>query len=1095
SFSPDAIQASGQARVNVGGGTISASNIQLANGRYQAVVDAAGVELNRFNEQLRGQLGGHVQVAGILGSARLADVRAAGQVQLSQGIPGLERPLNATLAWTGEKLAIEQATAPGLNVSGDILANAKVAGIPEITQLNLNVQAQNFNLQQLPINLPNQVAVAGSIDFNGQVTGNLPLPNVTGQIGLRNFVVQDIAFEPLLTGNIQSAQGQGFNLDLTGNRDRIAVNLDAQNRPQSFAVQWQDASATGQAQGNDLALTVANFPLQILNLTPPPQLRLGAGRVAGLLTGDVQVNQQTLAASGNLAIASPEIGRLSGDRLAAQFRYNDGQATLTSSEFVRGDSRYAFAGNVGQTPQGPQLQGNLNISQGNIQDVLTVAQIFELQDFQRGTAEPTYGTAADLTTNPRGLPDQPLLTQLKRFYEIDALIAVQEQERQESNPIPDLADLQGTFSGEVAVDTAAANGLLVQFNLNGQNFAWGRQEDTNRFYTAENIVAQGRFENGVLRLRPLRIESENRLLAFAGNIGGDDQSGQLQVTNFPIDLLNNFVNLPVDISGNLNGTAALSGSIANPQSIGEWQITQGRLNQQPVESATASFSYANGRLNFGSTVSVVETEPVNITGSIPYQLPFASVAPDSDQIELDVKVQNEGLAILNLLTNQVAFERGEGDIDITVRGTFRRPLVNGIATVNNATFAAQALPGKVRRVSGKVLFDFDRILVENLEGRFSRGNVVASGELPIFTNGQANVENPLTVNVDEIALNLKGLYQGGASGNLQITGSALNPAIGGKVNLFDGQVLLADTVDPTPTTNNSSLPITSANKQIQPDTGNGTPRFNNLDLEIGQNVEVNRPPILSFRTTGNLTINGSFAEPVPDGIIRLEKGGVNLFTTQFNLARGYKHTATFRANQPRDPDLDVRLTARVLDVVQSSDFARTNTAGLAALESVQIEANVQGLASQLNENLELTSSPGRSETQIVALLGGGIVDGQGGGDSTLGLINIAGSAVFSNFQAAFNEIGSAVGLSELRVFPTIVSNNPEAGRVSSSLELAAEAGIDVSPQISLSSIKILTANDPFQWGVNYRINDEIRLRASTNLDDDSRAVVEFQRRF
>ncbi len=1095
SFTPEAIQASGQAQLNLNGGTISASNIQLANGRYQAVVDAAGVELNRFNEQLRGQLGGNVQVAGLLGSARLADVRAAGQVQLSQGIPGLERPLNATLAWTGEKLAIEQATAPGLNVSGDILANANMAGIPEITQLNLNVQAQNFNLQQLPVNLPNQVAVAGSIDFNGQVTGNLPLPNVTGQIGLRNFVVQDIAFEPLLTGNIQSAQGQGLNLDLTGNSDRIAVNLDAQNRPQSFAVQWQDASATGQAQGNDLALTVANFPLQILNLTPPPQLRLGAGRVTGLLTGDVQVNQQTLAASGNLAIASPEIGRLSGDRLAAQFRYNDGQATLTSSEFVRGDSRYAFAGNVGQTPQGPQLQGNLNISQGNIQDVLTVAQIFELQDFQRGTTEPTYGTAADLTTNPRGLPDQPLLTQLKRFYEIDALIAVQEQERQESNPIPDLADLQGTFSGEVAVDTAAADGLLVQFNLNGQNFTWGRQEDTNRFYTAENIVAQGRFENGVLRLRPLRIESENRLLAFAGNIGGDDQSGQLQVTNFPIDLLNNFVNLPVDISGNLNGTAALSGSIANPQSIGEWQITQGQLNQQPVESATASFSYANGRLNFGSTVSVVETEPVNITGSIPYQLPFASVAPDSDQIELDVKVQNEGLAILNLLTNQVAFETGEGDIDITVRGTFRRPLVNGIATVNNATFAAQALPGKVRRVTGKVLFDFDRILVENLEGRFSRGNVVASGEIPIFTNGQANVENPLTVNVDEIALNLKGLYQGGASGNLQITGSALNPAIGGKVSLFDGQVLLADTVDPTPTTNNSSLPITSANKQIQPDTGNGTPRFNNLDLEIGQNVEVNRPPILSFRATGNLTINGSFAEPIPDGVVRLEEGGVNLFTTQFNLARGYKHTATFRANQPRDPDLDVRLTARVLDVVQSSDFARTNTAGLAALESVQIEANVQGLASQLNENLELTSSPGRSETQIVAVLGGGIVDGQGGGDSTLGLINIAGSAVFSNFQAAFNQIGSAVGLSELRVFPTIISNNPEAGRGSSSLELAAEAGIDVSPQVSLSSIKILTANDPFQWGVNYRINDEIRLRASTNLDDDSRAVVEFQRRF
>ncbi|WP_414549701.1 translocation/assembly module TamB domain-containing protein [Anabaena sp. CCY 0017] len=1095
SFSPETIQASGQGRLNVAGGTITASNIQLANGRYQAVVDAAGVELNRLNEQLRGDLGGNLQVAGILGSAQLADVRAAGQVQLSQGIPGLEQPLIAALTWTGEKIAIEQAVANGLNVSGDILTNAKTSAIPEITQLNLNVQAQNYNLKQLPINLPNQFDVAGNVDFDGQITGNLPLPNVTGKIGLRDLVVQNIAFEPLLTGNIQSGTGQGFNLDVTGNRDRIALNLDAQNRPQSFLVQRQDAFATGQAQGDDLAIKVANFPLEILNLTPPPDLRLGSGTVAGLLTGDVQVNQQTLAASGNLAIASPEIGRITGDRLAAQFRYSDGKTTLTNSEFVKGDSRYAFAGNFGQTPQGPQVQGKLNVNQGNIQDVLTVAQIFELQDFQRGAAEPTYGTAGDLATTSRGLPEQPLLTQLKRFYEIDALVAAQEQQRRESNPIPELADLQGSFNGEIAVDTATANGLSVGFDLRGQNFTWGKETDPNRFYTANNIVAQGQFENGILQLRPFRIELENSRLVFAGNIGGDDQSGQLRVRNFPIALLNNFVNLPVGISGNLNGTAAIAGSIANPQSRGELEIIAGTLNQQPVESAIASFSYANGRFNFGSSVSVVETEPISINGSIPYQLPFASVAPENEQISLDIKVKNEGLAILNLLTNQVAFEKGEGDVDIEVRGTREKPIVNGIATVNNATFNAQALPEQIRGVTGKVLFDFDRILVESLEGRFSRGDVVAFGEIPIFNNGPANPENPLTVNISELALNLKGLYQGGASGNLQITGSALNPEIGGQVNLFNGQVLLANAANPEPPTNTTDLSSSKANKQIQPNGEDAAVMFNNLDIELGKNVEVNNPPILSFQATGNLTVNGSFAEPIPDGTITLEKGGVNLFTTQFNLARGYKHTATFKASQPRDPELDVRLVAKVLDVVQSSNFTRANTAGLAALESVQVEANVQGFASQINETLELTSSPARSETAIVALLGGGFVDGQGGGDSTLGIINIAGSAVFSNLQSAFSQIGSSVGLSELRIFPTIVSNSPEAGRSSSSLELAAEAGIDVSPRFSISSIKILTANDPFQWGINYRINDEIRLRASTNLDDDSRAVVEFQRRF
>jgi translocation and assembly module TamB len=1099
SFQAKAIQASGQGRLDVAGGTIAASNIQLANGRYQAVVNADGVELNRFNQQLRGQFGGQLQLAGTVGSSKLADVRAAGQVQLSQGIPGLEQPLTAAIAWSGERLTIEQATAPGLSVTGNILANAKKAGIPEITALNLNVQAQNYNLKQLPINLPNQVAVAGNVDFNGQITGKLPLPNVVGQINLRDLVVQDIAFEPLLTGNIDSVQGRGLSLNLAGNSDRLSFNLDPNNRPKSFLVKWQQASATGNIQGNDWALKVANFPLQILNLTPPAITRLGAGKITGLLTGDLLFNQQTLAATGNLAIANPEIGRLKGDRIAAQFRYGNGKATLASSEFIKGKSSYALVGTFAQSPKGPQLQGKLNVSQGEIQDVLTVAQIFDLQNLPGASAE-IYGTAEDLTTTPQGVPNQPLLTQIQRFSEIATLVEEQEEQRLNSTPIPDLADLKGTFNGEVAVNTATANGLSVDFNLNGQNFAWGKKEERNRYYTADKVIAEGNFENGVLSLRPLRLESENRLIAFTGNVGGDEQSGQLRVNNFPVQLLNNVVKLPIGITGNLNGTAAIAGSIANPQARGELQITEGLLNQKAIESARASFSYANGRLNFGSTVAVSGPKPVDITGSIPYKLPFASVAPDSDQISLDVKLENEGLGLLNALTNQVVFEQGEGEIDLKVRGTLQKPEVDGIATINNATFSAQALPGKLRRVTGKILFDFDRILVENLEGKFSRGNVQAAGVIPIFNNENVTINNPLTVNLDQLELNLKGLYQGGASGNLQITGAALNPVIGGKVNLFDGQVLLAESTD-TNSSTNSSLGVspTKENKQskaeIENGVGNGIARFNNLDLELGKNVQISRPPILNFRATGNLIVNGLINQPVPDGTIRLEKGGVNLFTTQFYLASGYKHTATFSPSQPRDPNLDIRLFAKVLDVTQSNDFSRINSTGLSALESVRVEATINGLASKLNDNLELTSSPSRSQTEIVALLGGGFVDTQGRGDSTLGLINIAGSAVFNNFQSAFNQIGNTFGLSELRIFPTVISENPEAGRNSSTLELAAEAGVDISSKISVSSIKILTTNDPFQWGVNYRINDEFRVRASTNLTDDSRAVVEYQTRF
>ncbi|QOV21998.1 translocation/assembly module TamB domain-containing protein [Anabaenopsis elenkinii] len=1108
SFSLETIQAQGQGQLNIAGGQIQATNIQLAKGVYQVGLDAAGVELSRLNEQLSGDLAGKFQVSGTLGSTTLADVRGSGQVELSQGIPGIPQPLSAVLTWNGQKLAIQQATATGLNISGDIFTNFQTAGIPEITGVNLQVQAQNYNLEHLPISLPDQLSVVGNVDFQGQITGNLALPKVTGKVGLRDLVIQNVAFEPLLTGNIDSAKDRGLSLDLRGNQDRISLNLDSQNRPEMLLVKREQALVTGQAQGDDLAIKVANFPLDILNFRPWPNLYLGAGKLGGLLTGNLLLDQQTLAARGNLTVVSPQFGQITGDRLGLEFDYSNNEVTVITSELVKGQSRYTMEGNLTQTPQGPQLQGKLQVTQGDIQDVLRIAPILQLPDLQEGTVTATtYGTAGDLTTQNRGLsPTASLLNQLQHLDQVNSELATQQQERLKTSHFPDLADLRGTFEGEISLNTTTPGGLSVEFDLNGENFTWGKKE-TSRFYSFDNIIAQGNFQNGILQLRPLRISVDNSLLSFTGNIGGDDQSGQLRVRNLPVQLVNNLVDLPIiGVSGNLNGSAALAGSIANPQSKGDLEITEGTLNGVEVESARASFSYADGRFNFNSTVAIVETEPVNITGSIPYQLPFASVVPDDNQISLDVQVRNEGLAILNLLTNQAVFEEGEGEIDIRVRGTLEQPIVNGTAYVNNATFKSDVLPEKVKGVTGKVLFDFDRILVENLEGQFGRGDVVASGEIPIFNNGQPNLENPLTVNIGELVLNLDGLYQGWVRGNLQITGSALNPEIGGQVNLFNGEVLLADAANSSTSNDSNAKAARVSTPKWSSSSGEltyGYPkpamnlgmRFNNLALELGQNVAIINPPLLSFRATGNLRVNGSVAQPIPDGTIRLEEGRVNLFTTQFNLARGYQHTATFRASQPLDPELDVRLVTKVLDVVQSSDFTRSSTLGLAALESVQVEANVQGFASQLNDVLELTSSPTRSQTEIIALLGGGLLGGQGGRDTTLDLINIAGSAVFSNFQSAFNRIGSAFGLTELRIFPTILSQNPEAGRNNSTLELAAEAGIDISPKVSVSNIKILTAKDPSQWGINYRISEKFRIRASTNLEDDSRAVVEFQMRF
>ena len=133
----------------------------------------------------------------------------------------------------------------------------------------------------------------------------------------------------------------------------------------------------------------------------------------------------------------------------------------------------------------------------------------------------------------------------------------------------------------------------------------------------------------------------------------------------------------------------------------------------------------------------------------------------------------------------------------------------------------------------------------------------------------------------------------------------------------------------------------------------------------------------------------------------------------------------------------------------------------------------------------------------MALLGGGFINTLGrGDDATLGIANFAGSALLTNIQGT---IGNALGLSEFRLFPTLIGNEKQK---TSTLGLAAEVGIDLLrtkdglPIISATIFRVLTVpNQNTQLGLRYRLNEQFLFRGLTDFAGDNRGVVEFETRF
>ncbi len=1111
---------------NVAGGTVQAQG-QLVNGQIQATVNASQVALNQFSQDLRGRLNGTVQLTGNTAALNLENIQAVGQVTFSQGLAVISDPLTTQFRWNGQQLIVQQATAPGLRASGTVAVQT-TGNTLQVGQMDLAVRARGYDLQDFNLDLPGNILLAGQADFTGQVTGTPGAPNAQGALQLRNLRVNGQAFDPVLAGRVNFRGGRQTNLNLigqqvTGTPDQIALTLGPNNRPTSFLVRRDEAIARGQLEGENLLVNLQNIPVALLQTLLPGAVA-NLGPIAGNLSGDLTVDSGDFSVEGRVAIANPQVGGFRGDVFQGEISFADGVARLTGAELVQGDSRITLGGDFqlgGDRPVNVQITFN----ETPVQNLLQALNALPLGGVAPELPLPLRSGAAVLqpvepSIAPLDVRNEPLITSLRRFSEIERLVAMQQLARAEAARTPELADLQGRVNGSVAVTGSLGTGLNVSFDLRGENWQWGT-------YDIGSVLAQGGFADGALTLQPLMVNTEGGVLAFRGQLGEQNLSGQLQASDLPLSLVQPFLaQFPLDLAGRLDATADLSGSLDNPRAIGQVSLENAMINDQPIQQADLNFRYADARFNFESNLLTTANSPAVVTGSVPIVLPFAAIQPVSDEILVRATVANEGLSLINLFTDQVTWLSGQGELNAIVTGTFNQPMLLGRLTLQNAALKAQALPDPLTNVTGLVQFDRDRIVVQSLQAQYNQQPVTAQGILPV-SNPALVTDNPLTVSLNDLALNLPELYQGDVSGNVVVTGAAVAPEIGGWIRLADGEVRI-NQPEQSATANDQvdgmvnievngtaeiEVPARGDRMPLPPistpnaDTGTASPlpiAFNDLQIVLADNVRVTLQPILSFTTEGDINLNGSLGDLRPQGLVRLTRGQINLFTTEFRLARGYEQTARFTPEGGLDPILDVRLVALVPETsgfrlqpgsnateiavpVAGNELGRIGT-----LRTVEVIASVTGPASELEQNLELTSSPSRSRAEIVALIGGTFVDALGQTDSLVGVANLAGNVLFRNFQGAITNLGQSIGLSELRIFPTLVS---EAADEAAVLGLAVEAAVDVTGDLSVSVLQVFPGDQPTRYNLLYRVSDQIRVRGSTDLQGDSRATIEYEARF
>ncbi|TVQ43452.1 MAG: hypothetical protein EA365_12495 [Gloeocapsa sp. DLM2.Bin57] len=1050
-------------------GNIVIDSLNISAGKITTQVLTNNLDLSYFS--LPGYVTANTEISADLTNLSLAGIEARGNLYFNQGLGLINYPIATTIYWDGKLLNLETITGEGINGKGWVAINEN----GNIEDIDLDIFNARINLG----GLVTELSLDGELFFQGKINKHNHSLRVNGDLALQGLTFSGLNFEPL-QGKISS--DSEINLDLKGEEDLIQLSLTNDYQPNYFWLRQGETEVKGDRQDHNLLVKITNLPLEISQV-------LSFTNISGRLSGNGIIDLNNYSLVSNLRIDAAKIENLQIQNITTNLTYHNQNVQISNLKLLQGDTEYLGDLELNFTEDIPHIQGEVIINEGDIQDILETWQLFDLRDLLLGIQPIVYGDATSLAGESRqlslGSSDDTILQQLALISQLTFLAKTNQENQQQTIEIPDLRQLRGNLNGKLILNGYLDSRIKADFNFEGKNWQWDN-------YTLDKFLITGNFSQETLSFQEISLNSGDSFLNFRGYFNNLSQEGELNLVNIPLGLVNELISLPFNLtfSGKLHGTFSLKGSRENPQAQGNFTLEEIILNKTPVYATTGNFNYKNANLDFNFTSLLTnKAKPIKLEGNFPYQLPLTKISPTSQEFNLSINIADEGLRLINIITTDaLIWQQGQGEINLEISGLFNqknRELSNlttvGRVKLDQGVIVSEFFPNDpVSAIRGEILFSFDHMEIPYLKGNFSGGDFFVSGNLPLnrVNNGNEFVD----INFNNLNLNLKGFYQGRVAGNLRVLGSWLDMDLTGELNLSEGEVFLEEIASPR---------LLLTNEYINRVDLVG------LQLHLRENIKLVRPPILSFVATGSLNLNGSLTNPLPEGTIELKQGGVNLLTTYLRLAKNSQSRARFLPNQGLDPYLEVELVGSVTesnanDLIRdplSSEISDASVYNLGTVETIRIQANIQGFASQLNNSLQLTSSPPRSQQEILALLGGGVVDSFGSGDTTIGLANLVGGAIFSTVQ---QELANSFGISELRVFPTPIL---ESENKTDDFGLAAEIGFDATKNFSFSILKVLTDTQPPQFGVRYRFGDRFLLRGSSDFSEDTRGVLEYQMRF
>jgi translocation and assembly module TamB len=390
--------------------------------------------------------------------------------------------------------------------------------------------------------------------------------------------------------------------------------------------------------------------------------------------------------------------------------------------------------------------------------------------------------------------------------------------------------------------------------------------------------------------------------------------------------------------------------------------------------------------------------------------------------KLDMKASGSVSMALAHTLDPDLITSGKVEITMAAGGTVKKPSLTGRVKFDQVNAAVDGIPNGLSALNGTLVFNEDRLQVENLTATTGGGQLKIGG----FLTYRGGVYADLTATGDAVRVRLYGL-SATSTASMSLQGTLQNMRLSG--NVLVTRFGVGADVD-------FAAFSSAGNLGVPPDP-------NAASNKIRLDVHVTSSPQLDFQNsyaklagTVDLTVRGTVAEPTILGLIQITEGSATFAGTKYELQRG----SIYFSNPVRiDPTIDLDATARV--------------------ETYDLTVGLHGTASNLKPTYR--SEPPLSEADIFALLALGRTQEesqlyqeqqvqQGVDPTTSALLGGALNATVSN------RVGKLFGGGSVKIDPAFVGTlGGSSARITVQQQLSRQLSVTYATNVNSTAQQLL----------------------------------------